>query len=154
MIRLLLLWLCLALPLRAQDNNVPGNPDALEDPVLEERARDLMKEIRCLVCQNQSIEDSDAPLASDLRMIVREKMAEGMTEDEVKEWLVERYGDWVLLEPPLDSRTWILWFSPFLLLAGVGIWLWRRPARAAGPQPLSDGEKAELDRLLQEKDDG
>ena len=148
MIRALVLSLLLAFPLMAQDQAVSGDPEALADPVQEARARELMKEIRCLVCQNQSIEDSDAGLAKDLRMIVREKIAEGMSDNEIKQWLVDRYGDWVLLEPPLDMRTWFLWGSPFLLMAGVGLWLWRRPKKTAGAKPLTDAEQAELDRLL------
>lgn len=143
-------------PSYAQDNDreaVPGNPEALDDPAEEARARALMTEIRCLVCQNQSIEDSDAELATDLRMIVREKIAEGLSDQQIKDWLVARYGDWVLLNPPLDMRTWFLWGSPFILLVGAGIWLYRRPRDVQATKPLDAAEQAALHDIMT-RDDG
>ncbi|WCL54458.1 cytochrome c-type biogenesis protein [Gimibacter soli] len=120
----------------------------LDDPAKEAEARELMKEVRCLVCQNQSIEDSDADLARDLRVLIRERMAAGDDTDAVKVYLVERYGDWVLLKPPVAGRTLILWGSPLLilLLVAAGI-LMRR--RAAPPPPLSADEEARLKALLE-----
>ena len=129
------------------------NDQPLDDPALELRAVTLAKELRCLVCQNQSIMESDAPLARDLRQIVRERVAAGDTEVEIKDYVVERYGDFVLLRPPFKPKTWILWFGPVLLVGGAFIGLfvfWRRraPTAPAAPAPLSDAERARLDRLL------
>lgn len=129
------------------------NPDEkLSDPALEARARELSKDIRCLVCQNQSIDDSNAGLARDLRIIVRERLVEGDTNQQVLDYLVDRYGDFVLLDPPMKSTTWLLWFSPVIVLGLGGIatvtYLMgrRRPEEAASP--LSEEERAELDRLM------
>ena len=119
----------------------------LEDPAKEAMARELMKEIRCLVCQNQSIEDSNADLARDLRQIVRERIAMGDSPDNVRAYLVDRYGDWVLLEPPVKPQTYFLWASPFLFLALVLFALSRRRT-AAPPAPLSAEEEAELARIM------
>ncbi len=125
----------------------------LPDPVLEAQARSLMKEIRCLVCQNQSIEDSNADLARDLRAIVRERVALGDTPDNVRAYLVDRYGDWVLLKPPFNPSTYLLWASPLLALVALALLLFRRQqkneTRQAAMAPLSDSEKAELDKLLE-----
>lgn len=122
----------------------------LQNPAQEETARALMKELRCLVCQNQSIEDSDADLARDLRRIVRERVAAGDTPDEVKAYLVARYGDWVLLEPPLKGRTIMLWAGPFimLLLGGVMLLILRK-RKAAEDTPLSADEEERLRTLLE-----
>ncbi|WP_374763198.1 cytochrome c-type biogenesis protein [Yunchengibacter salinarum] len=119
----------------------------LADPRAEARARALMQEIRCLVCQNQSIVDSDADLARDLRALVREQVAAGKSNQAIKNYLVARYGDWVLLEPPLDARTLLLWGSPvlFLALAGLAVWLGRRKRPAPA---LSAEEEAAADALL------
>ena len=91
--------------------------ERLDDPKLEERARQLSLELRCLVCQNQSIDDSDAPFAQDLRRLIRRDIASGKTNDEIKLFLRERYGDYVLLSPPLTSSTYLLWIAPFAILA-------------------------------------
>jgi cytochrome c-type biogenesis protein CcmH len=127
----------------------PG--EELADPALEARARSLSREIRCLVCQNQSIEESEADLARDLRLILRERLAAGDSDAEVKQYLVERYGDFVLLDPPVKAKTFLLWFGPavILLLAFGGAWLYLRrwPVRADAPE-LTPAERAELDRLL------
>lgn len=149
MLRALFLCLCLTLPLFA----VAVDEKPLADPEKEAVARALMKEIRCLVCQNQSIEDSDADLARDLRQIVRERIALGDSPDNVRAYLVDRYGDWVLLEPPVKPETYLLWASPFLLLllVGVSIFMVRRKGRAAAP--LTEEEKKRLARLLDEESD-
>lgn len=126
---------------------------SLADPVLESQARRLMKEIRCLVCQNQSIEDSNAPLAKDLRRLVRERFGMGDTPADVRLHLVDRYGDWVLLEPPMNSSTYLLWGSPFLFLLIVGFGVFRLRQRTASLTPLSNEEKKQLDALLRSGDE-
>lgn len=131
------------------------NPDeVLDDPVLEERARTLSVQIRCLVCQNQSIDDSDAELARDLRILVREKLVEGLDDRQVMDYLVERYGEFVLLKPPVNSRTFFLWGFPFaLLLFGglfVGVYIKRRRVQPVESK-LSDEERKALSRILEEK---
>lgn len=123
----------------------------LADPVQEARARDLMKEFRCLVCQNQSIEDSNAELAQDLRMIVRERVALGDSDDNVRAYMVDRYGDWVLLRPPFKSSTYFLWGSPFLVVLIILLVVMGKRRTVAAPQPLSDDETVRLAQLL--KDD-
>ncbi|MBL4789153.1 MAG: cytochrome c-type biogenesis protein CcmH [Kordiimonadaceae bacterium] len=120
----------------------------LKDPAQEAVARELMKEIRCLVCQNQSIEDSNADLAKDLRDIVREQVALGSSPDQVRAYLVDRYGDWVLLKPPVNRLTWFLWGSPFLLLAGVLIAVVSSRHKIDVSEPLTSKEQAQLDDLL------
>ena len=121
---LAVLFLGLALPATAQDR-LPPAPYAyqqLKDPAQEARAKALMEELRCLVCQGQSIADSDAPLAGDMRHEVRSKIAEGESPDEIKSWLVARYGNWVSYDPPFDGATAFLWLGPLLFLA-IGGWL-------------------------------
>ena len=126
----------------------------LPDPALEQRAVALHKRIRCLVCQNQSIHDSEAPLARDLRVVVRERLAAGDSDAATLQYLVDRYGDWVLLRPPLNARTVALWAGPLvLLLLGVGTaaMFYRRTARNfAGPAPLSPDERRRVQELLRE----
>ena len=128
--------------------------EMLDDPKLEERARELGKQLRCVVCQNQSIDDSNAPLAKDLRGLVRERLAAGDSNDEVMTYVTARYGDFVLLEPPVRANTWLLWYGPaaLLLVGGVGAAVWLRRQRTAPRvvEPLSDEERADLDRLLKE----
>ena len=125
--------------------------EMLKDPVLEARARAISQEIRCLVCQNQSIDDSSADLAHDLRVIVRERLSAGDSDQQVKNYLVARYGDFVLLNPPFRMKTLILWGGPSaLLLLGISIIALaarRRRASAAAP-PLSEGERRRLAQLL------
>jgi cytochrome c-type biogenesis protein CcmH len=125
--------------------------EILADPALESRARELSAGFRCLVCQNQSIDDSDAPLARDLRLLIRERLKSGDSDDEVKAFVVSRYGDFVLLKPPFDSRTLLLWITPFLLLLAGALFLARRraPASSGGP-PLSEDERRRLKDLLEE----
>lgn len=122
-----------------------------QDPVLERRLAAIAAELRCLVCQNESLADSRAPLAMDLRREVRELIRSGATDREVREFLVARYGDFVLYRPPVAPRTWLLWAGPFVLLAGAlgaTVVFVRRSARR--PAPLSPSERAEVDALLQE----
>lgn len=125
----------------------------LEDPQQEALARELMKEIRCLVCQNQSIEDSNADLAKDLRQIVRERVALGDTPDNVRAYLVDRYGDWVLLEPPVNPSTYLLWGSPFVFLLFVGLAVLTARRKHSKVEPLSAEEKEKLNALLKDSED-
>jgi cytochrome c-type biogenesis protein CcmH len=130
--------------------------EIMANPVQESRARELSRELRCMVCQNQSIDDSDAPLARDLRLLVRERIASGESNSQVIEFLVARYGDFVLLRPRLIGVTLLLWFLPPLFLSGGGLALWlnsRRRIRLSdqgSPDPLelSEEEKARLERLI------
>lgn len=113
-----------AVPIAAQDR-LPPAPYAyqqLRDPAQEAKAKELMETLRCLVCQGQSIADSDAPLAGDMRHEVRTKIAAGESPDAIRKWLVARYGNWVSYDPPLDAATALLWFGPLLFLA-LGGWL-------------------------------
>ncbi len=123
----------------------------LADPAAEARARDISRTLRCLVCQNQSIEDSNAPLAQDLRQIVRERVSAGDDDEAVRRFLVARYGDWVLLKPPFKGATLLLWLGPVLILAAGGAavaLLYRRQRRqTAAPAPLSAEEAARLAAL-------
>jgi cytochrome c-type biogenesis protein CcmH len=118
--------LMMAAPLYA-DSSLPPAPLAytqLPDPKQEAKAKDLMQSLRCLVCQGQSIADSDAEMAGDMRALVRQKIAAGESPDDIREWLVARYGKWVSYDPPLDALTAPLWIAPLLLL-GMGLWLAR-----------------------------
>lgn len=142
--------LAIAAPALAAD---PG--EMLKDPAQEKRAHALGKELRCLVCQSESIEDSNADLAKDLRIIVREHIAAGQSDAQVKQYVVERYGDYVLLNPPFKAATLVLWGGPFaLLLAGLAALaaFYRRRQRGnpAQPAPLSAEEKRRLDALLKD----
>lgn len=126
--------------------------EVLDDPALEARARALSAGLRCLVCQNQSIDDSDAPLAKDLRVLVRERLKAGDSDDEIIAFVVSRYGEFVLLKPRFTPHTWLLWLAtPFvLLLAIVGILYGyiRRATTSAPPPDLTKSEREQLDRLL------
>ncbi len=123
----LLIIMCLAVPVAAQ-TGLPPAPYAnrqLDDPQQEAAARDLMDELRCLKCQSQSIADSNAPMAGDMRSQVREKIAAGESPEAVRSWLVERYGNWVSYNPPIASAvTWPLWMAPIILLLAA-LWLAR-----------------------------
>jgi cytochrome c-type biogenesis protein CcmH len=125
--------------------------EILASPEQEARARTLSKELRCMVCQNQSIDDSDAPLAKDLRILVRERIEAGDTDRQVLDYLVARYGEFVLLRPTLHGANLILWGAPFLILIGGGIALYfnarRRKARPVTVARLSDEEEAKLRKL-------
>jgi cytochrome c-type biogenesis protein CcmH len=126
--------------------------EMLDDPVLEQRARDLSAEIRCVVCQNESIDSSNAEIAHELRVLVRERLVAGDSDQEVLDYLVARYGDFVLLRPPVKPATYLLWFGPFaMLLIGVVaivVFFRRQRAAAALPPALSVEEEARLARLL------
>jgi cytochrome c-type biogenesis protein CcmH len=127
----------------------PG--ERLADPVQEARARAISKELRCLVCQNESIDDSAADLAHDLRVLLRERISKGDTDTQAIEYLVDRYGAFVLLRPPVEPATYALWFGPLalLLVGGIGaVFYLRRPGPAESEAPLSAAEKQRLDHLL------
>ncbi|QKV18615.1 cytochrome c-type biogenesis protein CcmH [Oricola thermophila] len=133
------------------------NPDEmLDDPVLEQRARDISAKLRCLVCQNQSIDDSDAELARDLRVIVRERLVEGDTDEEVMDFVVARYGEFVLLRPRMSARNLLLWGTPLLglLLGGAAVaFLYRGRSRAAPVAHLTPEEQERINKLLADGDD-
>ena len=130
--------------------------EVMSDPARESRARDLSRELRCMVCQNQSIDDSDAPLARDLRLLVRERIATGDSDAQVIDFLVARYGEFVLLKPRFNSRTLLLWLLPPLALAGGGLALWANMRRRSGSNARDDeslvkltaDEEARLERLI------
>ena len=128
--------------------------EMLKDPKLEARARELSRELRCMVCQNQSIDESEAPLARDLRLLVRERLTKGDTDPQVLDFLVARYGEFVLLKPPLEGRTIILWaLPPVALLAGaIGLFFAVRRRRTAQLEPaaLSTEERRRLSTLVDE----
>ena len=125
--------------------------EQLKDPNLEARAREISAGLRCLVCQNQSIDDSDASLAKDLRLLVRQQLKKGESNQQVVDYVVARYGEFVLLKPRLHLNTILLWFAPIVLVAG-GILLASRVVRRPPPEsparPLTPEEQAELDSLL------
>ncbi len=142
-LRALLLAVCLATPVMAL------SPDeVLPDPVLEQRARDLSAGLRCLVCQNQSIDDSDADLARDLRILVRERLVAGDSDEAVRQFLVDRYGEYVLLNPRINNHTILLWIAaPGLLLVGLGTLFVVSRRRRLVTAGLSEEEQAALDEL-------
>jgi cytochrome c-type biogenesis protein CcmH len=150
--------LALAVLLAFSGPAVAVQPDErLADPALEARARSLSAELRCLVCQNQSIDDSDADLARDLRMIVRERLEAGDSDREVIDYLVARYGEFVLLRPRFETHTLVLWLAgPALLLIGglAAVIGWRRRRGAAEAPSLSPDEEARLAALLDRRADG
>ena len=125
--------------------------EILADPVLESRAREISRNLRCLVCQNQSIDDSNADLARDLRILVRDRLVAGESNDQVIAFITARYGDFVLLRPPFKPTTWLLWLGPGIVLVlgawAVGVWF-RRRAGLAEPSPLSDDEQHALKSML------
>ena len=127
--------------------------EILKDPALETRARNLSRELRCMVCQNQSIDDSEAPLAKDLRVLVRERLTSGDSDRQVLDYLVSRYGEFVLLKPPFEMHTLLLWaVSPAVLLIGiVTLLVMARRRRAAIPPapPLSEAEEEKLAMLVE-----
>ncbi len=135
------------------------DPDEiLEDPRLEQKAREIAEEIRCVVCQSESIVSSNAEIAKAMRILIRERVKAGDSEEEVKAFLVARYGDYVLLNPPVKPATYLLWFGPFLVLLGgllaVLVYM-RRQARSAASgasvgEPLSEAEQARLMELTDE----
>jgi len=145
-VRRLLAALLLCLPLAA------GAAEAIpteKDPVAAKRAADLSEQLRCLVCQNQSIAESNAELAADLRGQIREQIAQGRSDREIVDYMVQRYGDFVLYRPPFKTSTLLLWLGPLLLLLAGFLLLARRLRRTRAPEPqLSDAERAQAEQLL------
>ena len=130
--------------------------EILGDPALEARARDISRELRCVVCQNQSIDDSHAGIARDLRILVRERLIAGDSDDAVRDYVVARYGDYVLLDPPFKPQTWLLWFGPplmagaivFLIVLSFRSWQSHKQSRQE-VEPLSPTDRAALDALVE-----
>ena len=151
MIRLVVLVFAVLLPIGA----AAVEPDEmLSDPALEARAREISAELRCMVCQNQSIDDSNADLARDLRLLVRSRLEAGDSDDEVIDYVVSRYGEFVLLKPRFSPHTWLLWGAPALLILLGAIGLSRLvAARRGADRPLSRDEELRLEKILSETDD-
>lgn len=146
------LFLLLALPALAVQPD-----EVLPDPALEARARVLSQELRCMVCQNQSIDDSDAPLARDLRLLVRDRLKAGDSDTQVLDFLVARYGEFVLMRPVFSWRNALLWGTPAIVLvlgAVLAFGMMRRRREAAAPAPLSADEESRIARLLVGRKDG
>lgn len=127
--------------------------EIMGDPAKEARARNLSRELRCMVCQNQSIDDSEAPLARDLRLLVRERIAAGDSDKQVIDFLVARYGEFVLLKPRVNQHTLVLWLLPPLALGGgaLALWLYSRRRKSAGDPPLlhlTEEEEARIEHLI------
>jgi cytochrome c-type biogenesis protein CcmH len=130
--------------------------EQLADPVLEARAREISKGLRCLVCRNESIDESGADLAHDVRIMLRERLTAGATDAQAVQAIVDRYGDFVLLNPPVMPATYVLWFGPPLLVVGAGLSvLWaarRRRGADPAPAPLTDTERMQLAQMTQESE--
>ncbi len=147
------LLLILAAPVFAQERQ-------LADPTLEQRARSLSYEIRCVVCQSQSIAESDADIARDMRGLIREQIAAGRSDQDIRDYLVARYGDFILFEPPFKATTYALWIGPFVLLVaaliGVIVFFRRRAAQPVAPRELSAAERSRVAELLgaEERNEG
>lgn len=152
-----ILGIVLGAQLAQADPQDPTRDKPLPDPAMEAQARVFMRDVRCVVCQSQSIDESDAEIAAQLRNAIREQMAAGKSPDEIRAFLVARYGDFVLLKPPFKASTLLLWGGPFLLVAiGIGfIVLQRRQkttATSETPPELSESERARVQRLLKGED--
>ncbi len=149
--RLLAVWFALVMIGCAAAYAVQPD-EIMADPAKEARARDLSRELRCMVCQNQSIDDSEAPLARDLRLLVRERIAAGDSDAQVMDFLVARYGEFVLLKPRFEPQTLLLWLVPPFVLLGGGIALFvysrRRSGAVAVPVALTPDEEARLATLM------
>ncbi|MBX9464621.1 MAG: cytochrome c-type biogenesis protein CcmH [Aquamicrobium sp.] len=143
----LLFCLAMAMPALAVQPS-----EVLDDPILEQRARDLSAGLRCMVCQNQSIDDSDAELARDLRVLVRERLVAGETDEQVIDYVVSRYGEFVLLKPRFSMRNALLWSTPaILLLLGAGaLTIYASRRRSAAPSTLSEDEERRLREILKD----
>ncbi len=129
--------------------------EVLPDARLEARARNLSSELRCLVCQNQSIDDSDAPLAKDLRLLVRERLTAGETDQQVQMFLVSRYGEFILLKPQWSGRTYLLWLFPLLCLSIAGVFAFRSTSKLPADtdmKSLTSEEQTRLDSLMENAD--
>lgn len=144
-----------ALFLLASGAAIAVEPDEmLDDPALEARAQKLDGQLRCVVCQSQSLAESNAPLAKDMRILVRERIAAGDTDRQAISYLVERYGDYVLLKPPVQPNTVFLWIFPALILAvgaASAFFFLRRGPRGVAAAALSEDEEKELDRIIKER---
>jgi cytochrome c-type biogenesis protein CcmH len=151
--RMLAVLLLLLLPLAA---HAFQPSERLADPKLEARAEAIGATLRCLVCQNESIEDSNAGLAHDIRVLLRQRLAQGDSDAQARQAIVARYGEFVLLKPPVQPATYVLWFGPAAMLlvgfAGIALWLRRKPAAPAGAVPLTPQEQSRLESLLHEAD--
>ncbi|WP_108484283.1 cytochrome c-type biogenesis protein [Oceaniglobus ichthyenteri] len=145
-------WIVLILCLLAAPVGAVEPDEILADPVLEQRARDLSKGLRCLVCRNEHIDASDATLARDLRLLVRERLVAGDTDEQVVSYIVERYGEFVLLNPPAKGSTLILWLAGpgMLVLAGGIAFVYLRGRRPGAITALSGEEQAELDKIMRQ----
>jgi cytochrome c-type biogenesis protein CcmH len=129
--------------------------EILKDPKLEARARHISKGLRCLVCQNESIDDSNADLAKDLRVLLRERLVKGDSDEEAVQYIVDRYGEFVLLQPRFSLHTFVLWLGPLLALALAGYYIYGRTQASADirpekPKELSEEEKKKLEKMLAE----
>jgi cytochrome c-type biogenesis protein CcmH len=150
-------WVLLALVLLFHFSANAVEPgEQLKNPALEARARAIGSELRCLVCQNETIDESDASLAHDIRILLRQRLTAGDTDDQAVKAIVNRYGDFVLLDPPVKPATYVLWFGPLAillvgLLGGV-VWLRRRSETTEATAPLTPDERRRLDTLLREAD--
>jgi cytochrome c-type biogenesis protein CcmH len=151
-------WRTLCVPILSLLISLPAlavePSEMLSDPALEARARALSRELRCVVCQNESVDDSPAEVAHDIRRALRERLVAGDTDRQVLDYMVARYGDYVLLKPPFKMRTLVLWLGTpaVLLLSVIGLWFAAgRRSTALGPAPLSNAERARLDALLDGK---
>ena len=130
-ILMMLVW---ALAVPSQSHAQPPDSSAVEtfsNPATEARARNLQRQLRCLVCQGESIDESGSPFAADVRHLVRRQIAEGKSDREIEDFLVARYGDFILMKPPLQANTWLLWLAPFLVLAAGGTVAWVTVKKAA-----------------------
>ncbi|MFG1464220.1 cytochrome c-type biogenesis protein [Xanthobacter sp. DSM 24535] len=149
------LFACLLLAFASAPAFAVQPDEVLSDPVLEARARDLSKELRCMVCQNQSIDDSDAPLAKDLRILVRDRLKAGDSDRQVLDFLVARYGEFVLMRPVFSWRNALLWGAPFLVLGagGLAAYLAVQRRRRAAPElvPLSPDEEERVRKILAQR---
>jgi cytochrome c-type biogenesis protein CcmH len=132
--------------------------EVLPDPALETRARALSQELRCVVCQNQSIDDSNAPLAHDLRVLLRDRLVAGDNDKQALDFIVQRYGNFVLLKPPIQLNTLLLWLGPLLILLVAGIGFGRYVGRSGNgtrttevPSPLNDKERERIEMILNER---
>lgn len=134
--------------------SIAAEPDEiLSDPILEERAKNIDAQLRCVVCQSQSIAESNAPLAKDLRILVRERISVGESDEAVIDYIVERYGNYVLLKPPVQGNTIFLWVFPALALGlgAIGTYFYLRGVTPVTTASLSDEDEAELKRIISER---
>lgn len=154
-IRLTALFVALALSCLSSGAALAVNPsEMLADPALEARAREISKGLRCVMCRNQSIDDSNAKIAHDMRVVLRERLAAGDTDAEARNYIVSRYGQYVLLKPPFSTTTLLLWFGPVILLAlallGFGRFFRRSAREPTEPPELDLSDKAIVDSLLKD----